>query len=110
MTNSSRDWAIIKFNLHIAPDSDLELVRKTIKQLGLSLLEDPEIGADFIQPLKMQGVVDVTQAAIMIRCKFTARPLRPSYLRRQALRDIIQRFAAAGIAFATPPANASNPL
>jgi moderate conductance mechanosensitive channel len=109
VTNSSRDWAIIKFNLHIAPDSDLELVRKTVKQLGLALLQDPEIGTDFIQPLKMQGVADVTQAAIMIRCKFTARPLRPSYLRRQALREIIQRFAAAGIAFATPPSNASNP-
>jgi len=110
VTNSSRDWAIIKFNLHIAPDSDLERVRKTIKQLGLALLEDPEIGADFIQPLKMQGVVDVTQGAIMIRCKFTARPIRPSFLRRQALRDIIRQFDTAGIAFANPPANASNPL
>ena len=109
VTNSSRDWAIVKFNLHIAPDSDLELVRKTIKQLGLALLEDPEIGTDFIQPLKMQGVADVTQGAIMIRCKFTARPIRPSFLRRQAMRNIIRQFAAAGIAFATPPANASNP-
>lgn len=110
VTNSSRDWAIIKFNLHIAPDSDLEVVRKTLKQLGLALLDDPEIGSDFIQPLKMQGVVDVTQGAIMIRCKFTARPVRPSYLRRLAMRGIIQRFAANGIAFAAPPAIASNPL
>lgn len=109
VTNFSRDWAIVKFNLHVAPGTDLELVRKTLKQLGLSLLQDAEIGGDFIQPLKMQGVTDVTQDAIMIRCKFTARPLRPSYLRRQALREIIARFAAAGIAFATPPANASNP-
>ncbi|HLZ65971.1 MAG TPA: mechanosensitive ion channel family protein [Aliidongia sp.] len=110
VTNSSRDWAIIKFNLHIAPESDLELVRKTVKQLGLALLEDPEIGGDFIQPLKMQGVADVTKGAIMIRCKFTARPLRPSYLRRQAMRQIIERFAVAGIVFAQPPQTASNPL
>lgn len=110
VTNSSRDWAIVKFNLHVAPDSDLELVRKTLKQLGQSMLKDPTIGGDFIQPLKMQGVADVTQSAIMIRCKFTARPVRPSYLRRQAMREIIKRFAAAGIAFATPPVNASNPL
>ena len=109
VTNSSRDWAVVKFNLHVAPGTDLELVRKTVKQLGLSLLKDPEIGGDFIQPLKMQGVRDVTEAAIMIRCKFTARPVRPSYLQRQALREIIARFAAGGIAFATPPANASNP-
>jgi small-conductance mechanosensitive channel len=109
VTNSSRDWAIVKFNLHVLPEADLELVRKTLKQLGRALQEDPAIGGDFIQPLKMQGVADVTQAAIMIRCKFTARPVRPSYLRRQAMREIIKRFAAAGIAFATPPANASNP-
>ncbi|MBV8653237.1 MAG: mechanosensitive ion channel [Alphaproteobacteria bacterium] len=110
VTNFSRDWAIVKFNLHVAPNTDLELVRKTLKQLGQSLLEDPEIGGDFIQPLKLQGVADVTQEAIMIRCKFTALPIRPSYLRRQALREIIKRFAAVGIAFATPPVNASNPL
>jgi len=110
VTNSSRDWAIIKFNLHIAPDNDLELVRKTLKRLGETLLEDPEIGQEFIQPLKMQGVADVTRAAIMIRCKFTARPIRPSLLRRQALRGIIEQFAAAGIVFATPPATASNPI
>jgi hypothetical protein len=58
----------------------------------------------------MQGVVDVTLAAIMIRCKFTARPVRPSYLQRQALRELIQHFTKAEIAFAMPPANASNPL
>ena len=109
VTNSSRDWAIVKFNLHIAPDSDLELVRKTIKQVGLALLEDPEIGVDFIQPLKMQGVLDVTQAAIMIQCKFTALPVRPAQLRRQCLHELIRHFAAAGIALATPPAIASNP-
>jgi hypothetical protein len=60
----------------------------------------------------VQQLVDGLQAkgAIMIRCKFTARPIRPTFLRRQALRDLIQHFNAAGIAFAMPPANASNPL
>ena len=109
VTNGSRDGTIVKFNLHIAPTSDLELVRKTIKQLGLALLDDPEIGGDFIAPLKMQGVMDVTHGAIMIRCKFTAKPLRPSFLRRQAMREIIAKFAAVGVAFAAPPQTASNP-
>lgn len=109
VTNSSRDWTIVKFNLHVAPTTDLALVGKTVKQLGQSLLGDPEIGADFIQPLKMQGVLDVTQGAIMIQCKFTALPVRPAQLQRRALHEIIERFAAAGIAFAPPPANASNP-
>jgi hypothetical protein len=43
------------------------------------LLDDPEIGAEFIQPLKMQEVVDVLQTALVLRCKFTATPAQPAY-------------------------------
>jgi moderate conductance mechanosensitive channel len=64
------------------------------------LLEDPEIGGEFMQPLKMQGVVDVLQTALVVRCKFTATPSRPTYLQRQALRRLIDAFAAGEIRFA----------
>ena len=86
VTNFSRDWSVVKFNLHLEPTADIETVRKTIKRVGEELLDDPEIGAEFMQPLKMQGVVDVLQTALVVRCKFTATPLRPTYLQRQALR------------------------
>jgi moderate conductance mechanosensitive channel len=59
------------------------------------LLDDSEIGAEFMQPLKMQGVVDVLH-------KFTATPSRPTYLQRQALRRLIDAFAAGEIRFAAP--------
>jgi moderate conductance mechanosensitive channel len=102
VTNYSRDWSVIKFNLHLEPTADIETVRKTIKRVGEELLEDPEIGADFIQPLKMQGVVDVLQTALVVRCKFTATPIRPTYLQRLALRRLIEAFGAAQIRFAAP--------
>src|SRR5216683_6504677 len=102
VTNYSRDWSVIKFNLHLDPTADIETVRKTVKRVGEELLDDPEIGADFIQPLKMQGVVDVLQTALVVRCKFTATPSRPTYLQRQALRHLIDAFAAAEIRFAAP--------
>jgi small-conductance mechanosensitive channel len=102
VTNFSRDWSVIKFNLHLEPGADLETVRRTVKRVGLELLDDPEIGADFIRPLKMQGVVDVLQTALVVRCKFTATPSRPSYLQRQVLHRLIAAFAAAGIGFAAP--------
>ena len=69
-------------------------MRKTIKRVGEELLDDPEIGSEFMQPLKMQGVVDVLQTDLVVRCKFTATPLRPTYLQRQALRRLIDAFAA----------------
>jgi moderate conductance mechanosensitive channel len=70
------------------------------------------IGAEFIHPLKMQGVVDVSQTALVVPCKFTAVPGRPSYLQRQALRRLIGAFGNAGIPLAAPnvtvqPATAS---
>jgi small-conductance mechanosensitive channel len=102
VTNYSRDWSVVKFNLHLEPTADIETVRKTIKRVGEELLEDPEIGGDFIQPLKMQGVVDVLQTTLVVRCKFTATPSRPTYLQRQALRHLIDAFAASQIRFAAP--------
>jgi moderate conductance mechanosensitive channel len=77
-------------------------VRKTVKRVGQELLDDPEIGAEFIQPLKMQGVIDVLQSHLVVRCKFTALPGRPTYLQRQALRRLIEAFGNAEIPFAAP--------
>jgi small-conductance mechanosensitive channel len=102
VTNYSRDWSVVKFNLHLEPSADIETVRKTIKRVGEELLDDPDIGAEFMQPLKMQGVVDVLQTALVVRCKFTATPSRPTYLQRQALRRLIDAFAAGEIRFAAP--------
>ena len=102
VTNYSRDWSVVKFNLHLEPTADIETVRKTIKRVGEELLEDPEVGGQFIQPLKMQGVVDVLQTALVVRCKFTATPSRPTYLQRQALRRVIDAFAEVQIRFAAP--------
>jgi small-conductance mechanosensitive channel len=102
VTNFSRDWSVVKFNLHLDPAAELETVRKTIKRVGEELLEDADIGADFIQPLKMQGVVDVLQNALVIRCKFAACPVRPTYIQRQALQRLIDAFNDGGIRFASP--------
>jgi small-conductance mechanosensitive channel len=102
VTNYSRDWSVVKFNLHLEPTADIETVRKTVKRVGEELLEDPEVGGQFIQPLKMQGVVDVLQTALIVRCKFTATPSRPTYLQRQALRRLIDAFAEVQIRFAAP--------
>jgi moderate conductance mechanosensitive channel len=102
VTNYSRDWSVVKFNLHLEPTADIETVRKTIKRVGEELLDDPEIGGEFMQPLKMQGVVDVLQSDLVVRCKFTATPTRPTYLQRQALRRLIDAFTAGEIRFAAP--------
>lgn len=102
VSNFSRDWSVVKFNLHLDPSVEIERVRRTVKRVGQELLDDPEIGSEFIQPLKIQGVIDVLQTALVVRCKFTALPGRPTYLQRQALRRLMEAFRIAQIPFAAP--------
>ena len=101
ITNFSRDWATMKFNLRIDPNVDLEHVRKTVKKVGLAMMEDPELGRELIQPVKLQGVADIQDNALVIRIKFTARPGRPTWVQREALKRIHLAFREQGIAFAS---------
>ena len=101
VTNYSRDWSTIKFNLSLARESDLEKVRKTAKKLGQAMLIDPEFGPEFILPLKFQGVAGIQENAILCRFKFTVRPLRPTQVQREALKKLHMALVENGIEFAT---------
>lgn len=101
ITNFSRDWTTMKFNLRLDRSSDVEKVRKLIKKVGQDMLTDPDVGPDFLLPVKMQGVTDITETALVIRIKFTAKPARPTYLQRLALRRIYATLTAEGVKFAT---------
>ena len=101
VSNSSRDWLIVKFNLRLARDVDIEMVRKTVKKIGEELLADPEFGPEFLEPLKMQGVADVQEGALVVRFKFTVRPGKPTVIQREALKRIVNVFGERGISFAS---------
>ena len=100
VTNLSRDFATIKFNLRLERGTDIELVRKTAKRIGLDMQENPEMAAEVMLPLKMQGIAEVTDTAVVLRFKFTARPVKPSWVQREYLKAMYRVFAEKGIAFA----------
>ena len=101
ITNFSRDWATVKFNLRLVRGVDVELVRKTVKKIGQDMQNEPELAAELIQPLKMQGVADIADNALIVRLKFTAKPGKPSWVQREALKRIVRTFAEKGIGFAS---------
>ncbi len=101
VTNFSRDWATVKFNLRLARDSDLEIIRKITKRAGQAMLDDSEIGSEFLVPLKLQGVADVQETALVLRFKFTVRPVKASFVQREAVRRLYLAFKEQGIEFAT---------
>ena len=101
VTNQSRDFATVKFNLRLEPGSDIELVRRTAKRVGLDMQDNPEIASEVILPLKLQGIAEFTDTAMVLRFKFTARPVKPSWVQREYLKALYRAFGEKGIAFAT---------
>lgn len=102
VTNFSRDWTTVKFNLQLAHDTDIEQVRKAVKQIGVEMMSDPELGPEMIAPLKMQGVNEIGPTAVVVRFKFTVRPVQPTFVYRTALRRMYNVFREKGIEFANP--------
>ena len=98
--NLSRDWITMKLELRLPYDTDIEKVRKIIKKVGQTMLEDPIMGPSFILPLKSQGVMRVEESALIFRMKFTTKPGEQWVVRREAYRNVRDALADAGIHFA----------
>ncbi|WP_429514666.1 mechanosensitive ion channel domain-containing protein [Rhodoligotrophos appendicifer] len=100
--NMSRDWVIDKSVINVTYDTDLEQVRKIIKDIGRQLKENPEFAPKIIDTLKMQGVQEFGDYAIQIRMKLTTKPGEQFVIRRRAFAMIKMAFEEKGIRFATP--------
>ena len=98
--NYMRGGIVIKLPLEFPYDTDIELVRKIIKRVGEAMVQDEEFGDDFLQPVKSQGVYEITNSVMVIRVKFTAKPGKQFLIRREAFRRITEALNAKGIYYA----------
>jgi small-conductance mechanosensitive channel len=100
LTNYSRDWVIMKLSLRVTYDTDVERLRKLIKRLGVQLMEDPELGPKFLEPLKSQGVIEMDDSAMIVRVKFMTRPGDQFGIRNKVYTHIREMFEREGVKFA----------
>jgi small-conductance mechanosensitive channel len=100
--NMSRDWVIDKFRITVGFDTDIDKARKLTKKIGAELVEDPELGPNFLEPLKMKGVEQFGDYGIVLSFAMTTVPGMQTYIRRKAYAKIREVFLANGIAFAQP--------
>ncbi|WP_139312784.1 mechanosensitive ion channel domain-containing protein [Acuticoccus yangtzensis] len=100
LTNYSRDWVVMKLPLRVPYGTDVERLRKLIKKLGQQLLEDPEVGPLFMEPLKSQGVIEMEDSAMILRVKFMTKPGDQFVARRHVYTKIGEMFEREGIEFA----------
>ncbi|HSS65090.1 MAG TPA: mechanosensitive ion channel family protein, partial [Gammaproteobacteria bacterium] len=102
LTNYSRDWAIMKLAFRVPFDTDVDKVRKILKQTGLELARHPDIKDDFIQPFKSQGATEADDHGFIIKTKFMSKPGKQYVIRRYAFAAVQKAFKDHGIEFATP--------
>jgi len=100
--NYSRDWAIMKLRVRVPFETDLNMVRKLLKQVGREMMEIDAIKDSFLQPFKAQGAVDVDDYGFVISTKFMSKPGTQFTIRRYAFQAMQDAFEAHGIPFAQP--------
>ena len=100
--NMSRDWVIDKLSVGVTYDTNLDQVKKLVKQIGRQLAEDPDMGPHILETLKMQGVEQFGDFAIQIRLKIMTKPGEQFVIRRRAYALIKTAFDENGIKFAFP--------
>ena len=105
--NLNRDWTIDKITLNVTYDTDLVKAKKVIKQIGQQLLDNPDYSPHIIETLKMKGVEQFGEFAIVIRLAMMTKPGEQFVIRRNALAMIRNAFKENGIEFAVPTVQVS---
>jgi small-conductance mechanosensitive channel len=100
LSNFSRDWVIVKMEFRVPTDTDINKVKKIFKQIGAEMQEHPDLGEDFLQPFKSQGVKAIEDSAIIVRGKFMSKPGRQFMLRKELYNRVQKAFQENGIEFA----------
>jgi small-conductance mechanosensitive channel len=100
ITNFMRGGMVVKFDLQLPYDTDIDQVRKIVKKVGKQMLLDEDLGPDILKPVKSQGVRSVGDSVMTFRVKFTARPGTHFVIRREAFRRITEALEKKGIKYA----------
>ncbi|MTI45475.1 small-conductance mechanosensitive channel [Roseibium hamelinense] len=98
--NFSRDWAMMKLAFRVTYDTDVEKMRKIIKNFGQELMADEYYGPMFLQPLKSQGIMAFEDSAMIARVKFMTKPGKQFELRKVVYAGLQDLFEKNGIKFA----------
>jgi small-conductance mechanosensitive channel len=100
LSNYSRDWVIMKLEFRVSYGTDPNKVKKIFKQIGAELADDPELGPDFLEPFKSQGVKSMEDSAMIVRGKFMAKPGKQFTIRKEIYNRVRKAFEENGIEFA----------
>ena len=100
--NYTRDYGISLLYITVAYREDLEHVIEVLNELGEELLEDPELGKDFLEPMVVQGVQRLDDSGVTLRAKIKTVSGMQWNMRRQFYGRMKKRFDERGIEIPFP--------
>lgn len=100
VTNYSRDYVIMKLDIRVRYETDVDKVRKIVKKINKALQKDEEIAPGLLGKIKSQGVREMDDSAMIMRVKFKCIPGKQFTLRREVYRRLQESFRENGIEFA----------
>ena len=104
IANFSRDWAIVKYDFSFPRNTDIEKVRHAVDGIDSELKDDPDYRLKILEPLKMQGVVGVTDNTLVVQFRFAAQPGNPEAIQRDVMIRMMHAFQDRGIEFGSATA------
>ncbi len=100
--NMTRDYSRYVFDIGVSYREDPDEVMAVLKELGEQIQNDPDYGADIVEPLEMLGVDRFEDSAVIIRCRITTKPIKQWRVGREFNRRLKKEFDKRGIEIPFP--------
>jgi len=102
LTNLSKEYSRAVMDVGVAYREDVDEVMEILKEIGAEMCQDPDYAPDILEPLEVFGLDRFEDSAVVIRARFTTRPLKQWSIRREFNRRLKRVFDARGIEIPFP--------
>lgn len=92
LSNMTKDWSAMVFDVGVAYKEDTEVVMKIMKQVGDELQKDPELGEQINEPIEVFGLDSFGDSAVVIKARIKTKPAQQWTIGREYRKRLKKAF------------------
>ncbi len=92
LANKTKDWSFYVMDIGVAYKEDTDRVSAVMKEVGKELQEDPEIGANILEPIEIMGVDNFGESEVVIKARLKTLPIQQWMVGREYRRRLKKAF------------------
>lgn len=100
--NFTKDYSYYLFDVGVAYRENVDEVMAVLQEIAEDLRRDSRFADEILEPLEMLGVDQLTDSAVIIKCRIKTEPLKQWRVGREMNRRIKNTFDAKGIEIPFP--------